>query len=95
MGYDYVGDIRTVDTLVKQLRKKLTDECTYIKSVYGAGYLFRERCNMKAKKNTAVSRKERKVRRLMFCAAGAAAMVIIVYVFGAYPFYTEKVRYPR
>ena len=39
-GYDYVGDIRTVDTLVKQLRKKLTDECTYIKSVYGAGYLF-------------------------------------------------------
>ncbi len=41
-GYDYVGDIRTVDTLVKQLRKKLTEECTYIKSVYGAGYLFGE-----------------------------------------------------
>ena len=39
-GYDYVGDIRTVDTLVKQLRRKLTDECTYIKSVYGIGYLF-------------------------------------------------------
>lgn len=39
-GYDYVGDIRTVDTLVKQLRRKLTDECTYIRSVYGAGYLF-------------------------------------------------------
>lgn len=45
---------------------------------------------MKQKKNTAVSRKERKVRRLMFCAAGAAAMVIIVYVFGAYPFYTKS-----
>lgn len=41
-GYDYVGDIRTVDTLVKQLRKKLTDECGYIKSVYGVGYLFEE-----------------------------------------------------
>lgn len=41
-GYDYVGDIRTVDTLVKQLRKKLTEECTYIKSVYGVGYLFEE-----------------------------------------------------
>lgn len=41
-GYDYVGDIRTVDTLVKQLRKKLTEECTYIKSVYGVGYLFGE-----------------------------------------------------
>lgn len=41
-GYDYVGDIRTVDTLVKQLRKKLTEECNYIKSVYGVGYLFGE-----------------------------------------------------
>ncbi|MDO4345098.1 MAG: response regulator transcription factor [Eubacteriales bacterium] len=41
-GYDYVGDIRTVDTLVKQLRKKLTEECTYIRSVYGVGYLFGE-----------------------------------------------------
>lgn len=39
-GYDYVGDIRTVDTVVKQLRKKLTDECNYIKSIYGVGYLF-------------------------------------------------------
>ena len=41
-GYDYVGDIRTVDTLVKQLRKKLTEECTYIRSVYGVGYIFGE-----------------------------------------------------
>ncbi len=41
-GYDYVGDMRTVDTLVKQLRRKLTEECTYIKSVYGVGYLFEE-----------------------------------------------------
>ncbi len=39
-GYDYVGDIRTVDTMVKQLRRKLGDECDYIRSVYGAGYLF-------------------------------------------------------
>lgn len=39
-GYEYVGDIRTVDTLVKQLRKKLTEECDYIRSVYGVGYLF-------------------------------------------------------
>lgn len=41
-GYDYVGDIRTVDTHVKQIRKKLTEECTYIRSVYGVGYLFDE-----------------------------------------------------
>lgn len=39
-GFDYVGDIRTVDTLVKQLRKKLTEECSYIHSIYGVGYRF-------------------------------------------------------
>lgn len=39
-GYDYSGETRTVDTLVKQLRKKLTDECNYIRSVYGVGYIF-------------------------------------------------------
>lgn len=44
-GYDYEGDIRTVDTLVKQLRKKLTEECPYIRSVYGVGYCFEEESN--------------------------------------------------
>lgn len=39
-GYEYTGDMRTVDTQVKQLRKKLGDDCDYIQSVYGAGYLF-------------------------------------------------------
>lgn len=39
-GYDYNGDTRTVDTIVKQLRKKMTDGCPYIRSVYGVGYLF-------------------------------------------------------
>ena len=39
-GYDYQGDIRTVDTLVKQLRKKLPDSCPYIQSIYGVGYRF-------------------------------------------------------
>jgi len=41
-GYDYDGDIRTVDTIVKQLRKKLGEECPYIHTVYGAGYCFKE-----------------------------------------------------
>lgn len=41
-GYDYNGDIRTVDTLVKQVRRKLTNECPYIFSVYGLGYSFKE-----------------------------------------------------
>lgn len=39
-GYDYMGDIRTIDTLIKQLRKKLYPYGSYIKSVYGVGYLF-------------------------------------------------------
>ena len=38
-GYYYTGDIRTVDTLVKQLRKKMKDS-NCIRSVYGVGYVF-------------------------------------------------------
>lgn len=38
-GYQYEGDMRTVDTLVKQLRKKLKDG-NYIRSIYGVGYVF-------------------------------------------------------
>ena len=38
-GYHYEGDTRTVDTLVKQLRKKLKDG-NYIRSIYGVGYVF-------------------------------------------------------
>ncbi|MDO4454181.1 MAG: response regulator transcription factor [Eubacteriales bacterium] len=39
-GFDYSGDIRTVDTVVKQLRKKMTERAPYIQSVYGVGYRF-------------------------------------------------------
>lgn len=39
-GFDYDGDMRTVDTLVKQLRKKMTNKYPYITSVYGVGYRF-------------------------------------------------------
>ena len=39
-GYDYKGDTRTVDTLVKQLRKKIAPYGSYIRSVYGVGYIF-------------------------------------------------------
>ncbi|BCN32700.1 response regulator transcription factor [Anaeromicropila herbilytica] len=39
-GYDYEGENRTVDTIVKQLRSKLTDQYPYIKSIYGVGYRF-------------------------------------------------------
>lgn len=46
-GFDYDGDMRTVDTLVKQLRKKMTDKYPYITSVYGVGYRFEVKDNEK------------------------------------------------
>lgn len=40
-GYDYFGDIRTVDTHIKSLRKKLGEKVgDYIKTVWGVGYKF-------------------------------------------------------
>lgn len=45
-GYHYVGDVRTIDTLVKQLRKKL-GELSYIRTVYGVGYCFEVEGNEK------------------------------------------------
>lgn len=37
-GYDFEGTTRTVDMLVRRLRKKLGDEQNYIKTIYGLGY---------------------------------------------------------
>jgi len=39
-NFDYIGDIRTIDTHVKQLRAKLLFDCNYIKTVHGIGYKF-------------------------------------------------------
>jgi DNA-binding response OmpR family regulator len=41
-GYDYMGDIRAVDELVKRLRKKLRDYQSEknIKTIWGYGYRF-------------------------------------------------------
>lgn len=39
-GYDYFGDIRTVDTHIKRLRKKITPYSKKIKTVRGVGYLL-------------------------------------------------------
>ncbi len=39
-GSNYFGDLRTVDTIVKQLRKKLKGHNDYIVSIYGIGYKF-------------------------------------------------------
>ncbi len=45
-GYQYIGDTRTVDTIVKQLRKKLGG-APYIQTVYGIGYRFEGKGNGK------------------------------------------------
>jgi len=39
-GYDFDGDIRTIDTHVKQLRVKLGEKGEYIKTVHRVGYQF-------------------------------------------------------
>ncbi|AGA69045.1 response regulator with CheY-like receiver domain and winged-helix DNA-binding domain [Desulfitobacterium dichloroeliminans LMG P-21439] len=47
-GYDYFGDIRTVDSHIKRLRSKLdsfTHEDWEIKTIWGVGYKFEEKNN--------------------------------------------------
>ena len=39
-GYDYFGDVRTVDTHVKAIRDRLRDHRTLILTVWGVGYRF-------------------------------------------------------
>lgn len=39
-GFDYDGDPRVVDTLVKRLREKLDDKSTCIRTARGRGYIF-------------------------------------------------------
>jgi len=44
-GYEYVGETRTVDVHIRQLRKKLEKDDAhpeYIETVRGRGYRFRE-----------------------------------------------------
>lgn len=40
-GYDYEGDLRTIDTSIKRLREKLGDVNDYIETVRGYGYRFK------------------------------------------------------
>jgi len=39
-GYDFEGDLRTVDTHIKQLRIKMGDYSDYIKTIHRVGYKF-------------------------------------------------------
>lgn len=41
-GYDYFGDLRTVDTHIKKLRAKLGDKAVHIKTLIKTGYKFEE-----------------------------------------------------
>lgn len=38
--YDYLGDLRTVDTHINRLRTKLRDKCALIQTIRGYGYRF-------------------------------------------------------
>ncbi|QEK13334.1 response regulator transcription factor [Crassaminicella thermophila] len=39
-GYDYYGDLRTVDTHIKRLRVKLKEKSNFVQTVRGVGYRF-------------------------------------------------------
>lgn len=39
-GYDYYGDIRTVDTHIKRIREKIKNKGDFISTVRGSGYKF-------------------------------------------------------
>ena len=39
-GYDYYGDVRTVDTHIKRLREKMGQKGEFISTVRGSGYKF-------------------------------------------------------
>lgn len=41
-GFDYEGDIRTIDTHIKMLRADLNEAGKYIKTIRGVGYAFEE-----------------------------------------------------
>lgn len=41
-GYDFDGDIRTVDTHIKRIRKALGNKKELIRTVIGSGYTFKE-----------------------------------------------------
>lgn len=41
-GYDYFGDLRTVDTHIKKLRAKMGDKAAHIKTLIKTGYKFEE-----------------------------------------------------
>lgn len=42
-GFDYNGDVRTIDTHIKTLRTKLKDSGQYIHTIRGVGYMFDSR----------------------------------------------------
>lgn len=42
-GFDYEGDMRTIDTHIKMLRSDLREAGNYIKTIRGIGYSFEER----------------------------------------------------
>lgn len=53
-GYDYFGDVRTVDTHIKRLREKIlkaSGDTSYITTVWGVGYRFEPTSKKNKKKH--------------------------------------------
>lgn len=45
-GFDYYGNVRTVDTLMARIRRKIPEKKAQVtfRSIYGVGYMIEERC---------------------------------------------------
>lgn len=81
--YDYTGDVRTIDTLVKQLRKKW-EKAAIISGLFTAWVTSSGRTSMKTKKDFWRNGKALWIQIIAF------ALAVILYSVCCYPIYTSS-----
>lgn len=81
--YDYAGDVRTIDTLVKQLRKNL-EKAAIISGLFTAWATSSGRTSMKIKKNFWRAGKALWIQIIAF------AVAVMLYSVCCYPIYTSS-----
>lgn len=81
--YDYTGDVRTIDTLVKQLRKKW-EKAAIISGLFTAWATSSGRTSMKIKKNFWRAGKALWIQIIAF------AVAVMLYSVCCYPIYTSS-----
>mgnify|MGYP002224116954 CR=1 FL=1 len=82
--YDYTGDVRTIDTLVKQLREKKWEKAAIISGLFTALATSSGRTSMKIKKDFWRNGKALWIQIIAF------ALAVILYSVCCYPIYTSS-----